>query len=216
MAIFIFFDESGNLDFSASGTEYYFFGALTTRNPMLLSQPLSDLKYNLIDEGLKIECFHASEDRQVVRDQVFDQLVRVGEFEYDCVIIEKRKLDPLLHAPTKFYPQYASDLLREIFRRYDGDTEERIVVITDTIPVKKTRKAVEKTFLTYISQELSGRPYTVLHHRSASHSGLQAADYLNWAIHKKWTHGEMRPYDKIKHLVQSEFEILEAGKEFYY
>lgn len=216
MAIFIFFDESGNLDFSPTGTPYYFFGALTTRAPMRLSRPMSDLRYDLIGGGLEIEAFHATEDRQTLRDRVFDTLITVGELEYDCVVIEKRKLNPTLHSPEKFYPQFANYLLQYIFNRYKANPEERIVVITDQIPVNKKRKAVERAFLTYIKSNLGGRPYTVLHHRSASHSGLQAADYLNWAIHRKWTYRDFRSYNPIRHFIQSEFDILAEGEENFY
>ena len=63
MAVYIFFDESGCLHFSTSGTKYYIFGALTTRTPGVFDNPLGILRYNLISDGTKIEYFHAAEDR---------------------------------------------------------------------------------------------------------------------------------------------------------
>jgi len=216
MAIFIFFDESGNLDFSPTGTRYYFFGALTTRTPAKLVGPLNELRYDLIGSGLEIEYFHATEDKQAVRNEVFDRIVKVGSFEYDCIVIEKRKLNPILHIPQRFYPQFASYLLQYIFNRYQDDPAERIVVITDKIPVKRKRKAIEKAFMTYIRQNLQSRPFSILHHRSASHAGLQAADYCNWAIHKKWKDNERRPYNLIRQFIKSELDILQTGSEHFY
>lgn len=215
MAVFLFFDESGNLDFSPSGTRYYIFGALTTGDPAPLSHPLSDTRYKLIADGIEIERFHATEDRQETRDQVYQILSQVGGFEFDCIIIEKQKVNPILYDPSRFYPQFANYLLQYVFNRH-CELDERIVVITDTLPVKKKRKAVEKAFMIYIRKNLGRRPFTVLHHSSASHACLQAADYCNWAIHKKWKDKELRPYKEIQKFIRSEFDILKSRDEYFY
>ena len=215
MSVFLFFDESGDLNFSPSGSKYFVFGALTTRKPASLLRPLSDLRYDLISSGLEIEEFHASEDRQAVRDQVFQIIADVGDFDFDAVIVEKRKANPVLHDPIRFYPQFANYLLRYVFNRYD-DPAERIVVITDTLPVKRRRRAIEKAIKSYIRGNLGRRQFSVLHHSSGSHTCLQAADYCNWAIYKKWKDGETRPYKMISRFVRSEFEIFAAGTQNFY
>jgi len=93
VAVYLFFDESGDLNFTLSGSRYYFFGALTTRTPELLTNPLSKLQYELLAEGVEVERFHASEDRQVVRDRVFAIIREIGGFEFDAVVIDKRKVE---------------------------------------------------------------------------------------------------------------------------
>lgn len=156
MTVFLFFDESGDLNFSPSGSPYYFFGALTTRVPGPLTHRLDDLRYQFLAEGLELERFHAAEDRQVVRDRVFEAIREVGGFEFDAIVIEKRKANPVLHDEARFYPQFADYLLKYVFGRY-ADPSERIVIVTDRIPVKRTKKAVEKAFKTYIGQHLDRR-----------------------------------------------------------
>ncbi len=136
MAVFLFFDEAGNLDFSPSGTKFYVFGALTTREPSLLFRPLSDLRYRLIAEGTDIERFHASEDRQQVRDLVFDILGDVGGFEFDSVIVRKDKVGEAFKDDLSFYPHFANFLLQGVFARY-SDPDEQIVIITDRLPVNE-------------------------------------------------------------------------------
>lgn len=215
MAIFLFFDESGNFDFSTNGTPYVVFGALTTRDPAPLLRPLSDLRYSLIASGIEIEAFHATEDKQVVRDQVFAIIKAVGGFEFDAAIVEKRKVDPALYDVTKFYPQFAYHLLNQVFARYP-DEGERIVLITDPLPVKKTKRAVEKAFKLYIRQNLARRAFSVLHHASSSHACLQAADYCTWAVHRKWRDNELRPYSEIQQLVRTELDILANETRRFY
>ena len=96
MAIYLFLDESGNLDFTDSGSRYYCFGTLATRDPSGLDFALTKLRYEMIEEGLELEVFHATEDRQAVRDRVFGVLTKVGGFEFDAVIVEKCKTDSSL------------------------------------------------------------------------------------------------------------------------
>lgn len=215
MTVYLFFDESGDFNFSAHGSRYYFFGALTTRDPVPLSHPMNELRYRLYAGGLELEYFHAAEDRQAIRDQVFEILTRVGGFEYDVVAIEKRKVDPVLHDERRFYPRFANDLLRYVFDRY-ADPNQRIVVITDRLPVKKTKQAVEKAFKLYIANNLGARPYSILHHSSAAHPCLQAADYCTWAIQRRWRDGDSRSYDLIKTFVRTEIDIFSAATEVFY
>lgn len=215
MAVYLFFDESGDLNFSPNGSPYYFFGALTTRKPESLSNPLNRLQYELLAQGVEIERFHASEDRQAVRDQVFGVIQSVGGFEFDVVVIEKRKTHPSLHDEARFYPKFANYLLKYVFARY-ADPDEPLVVVTDTLPVKRTKRAVEKAFKAYIARHLGERLYTLVHHGSASHACLQVADYCTWAVQKKWQRGDVRSYALIQPFLKSEFDIFWSGAEYFY
>lgn len=215
MTVFLFFDESGNLDFSSSGTKYYMFGCLTTKNPAALTEPLSKLRYELLGDGVDIERFHASADRQKVRDRVFQVIADVGQFEFDAVIVEKSKVHPNLQAANHFYPRFATYLLQYVFKRYSG-ANERIVIITDKLPVLRKQKAVEKLFKGYIRKHLRNRPFSLLHHSSASYACLQASDYCMWAVYRKWQLGDRRSYDLVQAYIRSEFDILEQGDQHYY
>jgi hypothetical protein len=211
MALYLFLDESGNLDFTDNGTRHYCFGTLATRDPSVLDLALTRLRYEMIEEGLELECFHATEDRQAVRDRVFQVLTELGGFEFDAVIVEKRKADPSLQDELRFYPHFANELLRHVFQRYP-DPDEKIIVITDRLPIKRDRKAVEKAFKTYIRQHLGDRPFSILHHQSSAHPGLQASDYCMWAVARRWRNGDERSYRLIQPFIRSEVEIF-SGEE---
>ena len=70
--LYIFLDEGGNFDFSTGGTKYFTLTALSKERPFQAYMPLCELKYDLIELGTEIEFFHAAEDRQAVRNSVFD------------------------------------------------------------------------------------------------------------------------------------------------
>jgi hypothetical protein len=74
----------------------------------------------------------------------------------------------------------------------------KIIVVTDTIPLTGKRNAIEKAVKETLARMLPNTtPYEVLHHSSASCIGLQVADYCNWAIWKKWERGDLSSYSTI-------------------
>ncbi len=85
----IFVDESGNFDFSLNGTRHFVLTAVSTTDCPDLFSGYFQLRHRIAATGLDLEELHATEDRQVVRNQVFDLLeehVNHGCFRVDAVI----------------------------------------------------------------------------------------------------------------------------------
>ncbi len=216
--LYIFLDEGGNLDFSPRGTNYFVMSALTKVRPFVLFEPLINLKYDLWEKGVDFEYFHATEDTQLTRNEVFKILTQhLSRFTIDSVIIEKRKTHPTLQNPNNFYQKTFEILFNYIFNRY-SKTPLRIFIITDTIPIKKKRKEVEKAIKLYLSQRqiMHGPIYTIKHLSSKSDINLQIIDYFNWAIFRKWERKDSRSYDLIKDAISSEFDAFKIGRKYYY
>lgn len=203
VAVYLFFDESGNLDFSENGSRWFCFGALTLRDPGPLTAALTRLRYAFLEQGLELEHFHAAEDRQVVRSQVFGALAGVGGFDFDVLVVDKRLTPAVLRDPFEFYAHLGYVLMDSVLERF-RDVDEPIVIITDSLPVQRERKALEKAFRTAIRESLKGRPFSILHHNSATHAGLQAVDYCTWAVQRK-LRGDDRPYELIRCWIRSEW-----------
>lgn len=212
MAVYLSFDESGNLDFGPKGTRYFCVGTLTTREPAVLERALGALRYALLAEGVELEAFHAAEDRQAVRDRVFAALLEAGGFEVDALVVDKAGVPEALRDEARFYPECAERLLAPVFARY-RDPGERVVVVTDRLPLKRTKQAVEKAFKLFIRRRLGARPFSVLHHASAAHAGLQAADYALWAVYRKWQGGHARSHALVAPFLRSERVVDFAGDD---
>lgn len=205
MATYFFFDESGNLDFSPNGSRYYFFGLLTTGDPAPLTVALTSLRYELLAEGLELENFHAAEDTQAVRKRVFERIMEVGGFDMDVLIADKRCFHPALHDAVEFYSCLANVLLDAVLRRH-ADGDERLVVITDRLPLQRHRKAAEKAFKSAIRNTLGDRQFSIVHHASSAHALLQVVDYCTWAVQRKWHRGDSRSFDLIAGTIRSIYE----------
>src|SRR5689334_15781103 len=114
-SLYIFLDEGGNLDFSPNGTKFFTVSTITKCRPFALDADLLALKYDLLEEGLDLDCFHASEDRQLVRNRVFSLIGKhLAQFRVDSLIVEKRKTQPHLREQEKFYPAMLGYLLRHV------------------------------------------------------------------------------------------------------
>jgi hypothetical protein len=215
--LYIFLDEAGNLDFSSNGTKYFTLTSVTKERPFNAYKDLCDLKYNLIEAGEDRERFHATEDLQPVRNEVFKIIKNhIGGIRIDTLIIEKRKTHPLLQEVEKFYPKMLGYLIRYIFHGCNASDYKEIIVITDQIPLKKKREAIIKGVKVELATILPTKNYRVLHHDSKSSFDLQIVDYCTWALYKKWDQNELRPYEIIAPAVKSEFDIFSAGTTFYY
>lgn len=215
--IYIFLDEGGNFDFSTRGTKFFTLTSVLKRRPFNIYGQLTELRFDLIENGLDIEYFHAAEDKQLVRDRVFEVIkANVDRLQVDSVVVEKRKTGPALQPPEKFYPRMLGYLLRYVVERIRGDYSE-LIVITDVIPVEKKRKAIEKAVKQTLSSMLPARiTYRVLHHASKSSSSLQVADYFNWAIFRAWERSDRRSLDLVAEMVRSQFDIFRSGTQYYY
>ena len=137
--LYIFVDESGNMDFSPNGTKYFTLTALSIIRPFVINEPLLNLKYNLWEKGIEFEYFHATEDNYATRKEVFEIISRSSsKMVIDSIIVEKCKTHPFLHDNAKFYKKIFKILLDYILVRYRGEFSQ-VVIVTDQIPIKKKR-----------------------------------------------------------------------------
>lgn len=213
---YLFIDESGNFDFSQKGTRFFVMTAILVRRPFPWNGQLTALRYDLMESGHVLKCFHASEDRQKIRDQVFGVIsAHLDAIEIHSVIVDKPKTWPHLRLPTQFYPKIIMYLVRYIFE--GRSFESPVTITTDSLPLKKHKRAIEKGIKVSLSQELpKGSTYQIMHHPSMSSEGLQVVDYCNWAIQRKWEGKGTTSYDIISPSIRSEFDIFRDGTIQYY
>ena len=217
--LYVFLDESGDFDFSLNGSKYFIITALSVARPFDVISPLEELKYDLWETGLKIESFHASEDKQYVRDKVFNIISQMmPKYRVDSIIVEKCKTFPALQEDTaRFYKTIFGILLKYVLVG-SAQKHSDVTFVTDSIPLKKKRKHIEKALsleLTDWSRKSQGT-YQIFHFSSKSDVNLQVVDYLGWAIARKWSKGDVRSYKLIEMCVKTEFDVFKIGKEKFY
>lgn len=233
--LYIFIDESGNFDFTPNGTKFFVLTAVSTTQPLEARDKFSKLRYELLSDGLNQEYFHATEDKQKVRDAVFATIKSLNDFEIDCVIAQKNKTNPSLyleydlkvnkngkgfkvdaiHYEEKFYRKISQILLQYIFRRHSRDGEiEKIVVVLGSIFTNNKRGYVLKSLKQYF--KTFQKPFYVYFHNTGMDINCQIADYCGWAVYVKAERSEIRPHTEIKNKIKSCFDVFEKGETTYY
>lgn len=212
--LYIFLDESGNLDFSRKGTEHYVLAAVTTVNPLASSQDLQQLKYAQLEQGIDTEFFHASEDLQATRDVVIKSLQTMSNtVNIHYIYAKKPKAFPGLQNSAAFYAKLGTTLIKFIVG-YRSNGFDKIVIVFDKALTNKDQKA----FLGEIKPELKkiGKPYHIYFHRTLSDFNGQIADYFAWSKYVSLERNETRPLVALSNITMTEFDLFARGtKEWY-
>lgn len=215
---YIFLDESGNLDFNWSGSRYFVMTSISLVRPFPWTAALDDLKYDCIEYGQDSEDFHCAEDNWGVRNDVFDIIAGdLGAIDIDYLVVDKPKTSPEYQDAGKFYSYMLGYHLAGVVDSSPCAEADIVQVITDTIPVKRTRKLAERKIRkSFAAQAPPGRQFSILHHDSRSHYGLQVADYCSWALYRKLQRGDSTYFDKIKPAVRTRHEIYRSVQSRFY
>ncbi|HVB54918.1 MAG TPA: DUF3800 domain-containing protein [Candidatus Acidoferrales bacterium] len=212
MAIYAFLDESGEYTFHAKSGAYLVYTGVITAIPTLFSHELAKLKYDLLAEGHCLERFHASEDKQSVRDRVFDVLAPSGDFAIHSIVVRKNRINPSLYKYGVYSVAY-----RTMLKYFVGDRKlPQTHIIVDTVPDKQQQTALVQTLKSRADDAMGAIPFSIDHHSSFAHALLQVADYCGWAVYKKWQSGDTRSYDRIRNKIKNEFDLYKNGDMEYY
>ena len=116
--VYVFLDESGNLDFSAHGTRYFVLTSVSMERPFRAYGALDAYKYDCLECGLESEHFHCAEDNRHVRGKVFDIIgEHLDTTSIDSLIVEKRKTNLTITIDRRFYPEMLGYLLKYVFSK---------------------------------------------------------------------------------------------------
>lgn len=182
---------------------------------------LFEAKHTALAEGRDLHYFHATEDKQVDRNRVFGILAGLDPHQcrVDSVIIQKNKANPAVRDPVRYYCDQVELVLRHQLAPYSFDVTQfaKVMIFLDRVPQRGAAfKAIVKALRIKLPKHLKGVPYELFFHPSMSHHGLQMVDYFSWAIYRKYEDGEMRPYNAVRHLIKTEFDVFRNGTTIYY
>lgn len=135
-------DESGEFNFSPSGSRYYIFTAVWTYDPVPLSAELTNLRYSIIKagHGPNLSGFHACDDPDPRRELVIGAMLRHAQWNFASIVIEKNKVNPSVRDPDMFYPKFLAMLLRFVFRGRVRPGTGNLIIYMDTLPFLQRKK----------------------------------------------------------------------------
>ena len=228
--LYLFIDESGNFDFTPKGTKYFTLTSFVTFDPIVKRDVLVRLRYRLLAEGVDQEHFHATEDKQTVRDEVFGFLSALcGTYEVHSVVARKNRAHPSLYKESYMkkgqliervtgiglYRILCECLLKYVFRGKSNGVGA-IVLVLGSLFVGDKKKTLLQTLKHALKINFPRVPFEIYSHQTCADLNCQLADYCCWAISVHAERGEKRPYETIKTQVKSVFDIFKSGVHEYY
>lgn len=221
MELYIYLDESGNFDFSneQGATRWLVLTSLSTRNPQEGLLEYNNAKHELIRSGHDVSCFHASEDRQLIRDHFFNVISGLSTVRIDGLAIRKNRLNPPWRTQKEFYPRMLEYLLRYVFHTYgmDASQYEHIFIFLAKMQLPKGHRGPMIAWVKhFLNKNLGEVPFSIALHPCESNPYLQMVDYCCWALYVNRERGETRPLRQISNLVHSNFDIFEYGTRDWY
>jgi hypothetical protein len=184
---YLFLDEAGNFDFSASGTPFLMVCATHLQVERARSGELAALRYELNAAGHDIESFHASANTPFVRQSFMRKLAESGRKpEIFAAVLDKSSCQKSPPEPAEAYLNLFS-LVLSLANLWTGEC----AVYADKVPLQRSRRTIMKA----VRQALGQR--TVHFHTSASSLELQIADYCTWAVWRKIARQDDRPLESL-------------------
>jgi hypothetical protein len=213
---YVFADEAGNFDFSTKpGASRFFILCTVTTDSCAVGDALLALRRELGWKGHHLDrVFHATEDPQAIRDQVF-ALLREHEFRIDATILEKRKAQPHLRNDASLYKMAWFLHFKHVAPRI-ASPSHRMFVVASRLGTKKARGALHGAVDEVVQQVARCGSHRVAFWPADSDPCLQVADYCTWAIQRKWENDDSRSHALIASKIESEFDVWQLGTETYY
>jgi hypothetical protein len=213
--VYLFADEAGNFDFNSQGSRYFILGSVAMES-CSIGAALLELRRDLaLTSDQVLAEFHAAEDRQVVRDRVFGLLAQ-DSFRIDATILDKTKTVPhLAENPLRFYKEAWYLHFKYVGPRIAGSNDE-LLVVASSLQVNRRKSVLAHAVRDVVEQVVQTSVWSTAFWPSQADPCLQVADYVTWAIQRKYERGDTRSYDLIREKIATEFEPFQFGPTTYY
>lgn len=78
--------------------QFLYLTSITKEQPFFTYRELTDLKYDMVEQGMNLEYFHGAEDAQAVHDSAFEIIQRnLAGIRIDSLVVEKQRTGASLH-----------------------------------------------------------------------------------------------------------------------
>jgi hypothetical protein len=208
---YVFLDEAGNFDFTGNPrASRYLILTSVTLDDLTVGDRLLALRRELAwSHELVLHGFHAAEDRQAVRDEVF-RLLAQHAFRIDATVAFKSGVDAHLRQDRRrLYKVMLYKHLQRIAPEVVADGE--VLVACAALGTRRDQEAHMLDLADVLRSVTPERPVRQVMWSASSEPCLQIADYCCWAIQRKWERADVRSYDLIKDKIVLETPLF-AGE----
>lgn len=220
-----FYDRKGKLIVGREGcSKILIVGFIKTNEPEIIRKTLHQLKLEIAKDKYLLEIpsvkkslsyFHATDDCPEVRERVFKAILNLP-FRSEFIVARKKEtlfIKRHKKKPNLFYDDLISKLLQN--QLHKSKTNIVYFAVRGNRPRQDLfEDAIRKAILTFeskfnikVDSEIKIFPQT-----TQGEPCLQVIDYMNWAIYRAFTKGEMRYYNFVKEKISLIVDIYDFEK----
>lgn len=192
--VYVFADEAGDFNFGhGPGASRYFILTTVTLTDCSIGNEILALRRQLVWEGAELtEHFHATEERQTVRDRVY-ALLDGYQFRIDSTIFDKPKTRLHLRSDETTFYQYAWYFHLKYVAGQITTPQDELLVIAASLGTRKKQAAFHHAVQDVVAQVTQVNQFRTAFWPASTDPCLQVADYCCWAIQRKWERGTIVP-----------------------
>ena len=226
-----FYNRKGQLIVGQPGcSRIFMLGFIETRQPQVMRQAILRLQHEIVNDPAyqhipsivrTAQAFHANKDTAEVRNR-FYQLI--GDFDFQAQVVVVRKDENVFRGRFKgsereMYDHLVSMSFQNVLHRHERN---------HVYFAKRNSRAREQPLREAIEfgvQEFEARVGTTVNTvrkviaQTPSHEPcLSVIDYVNWAVYRAYTTGEMQYYEAIREKVSLLVDLFdnEPGQDRWY
>jgi hypothetical protein len=175
---------------------------------------LAHLRRALTWQGINLpKPFHATNDTPMVREAVYDLLMRFP-IRIDATILEKRKAAAHLQSELALYKMGWYLHFKHVAPLV-ATSQDRLLVVAASLGTKKTRGLFNAAVDDVVTQVSPAR-HRVAFWAADSDPCIQVADYCSWAVQRSREQGDPSFLDLLSSKVASNKDIWATGATYYY
>ncbi len=197
--MYIFLDESGDLGFADRSSKWFLFTLVLVEDPRTIERVIKKVRKTLSKKHGRIFAeLHAYNCDDVTRRRVLSHLAGLDIFVVTIVLNKQKVYVDLQNQKNYLYNYTANIVLDRLINAGLIDGASHLSLVADR---KDTKKNLQQNFISYITTAMQKRrrgSFTMSLAASHDEKGLQAVDFISWAIFRKYEKGDYEFYELIK------------------
>ncbi|MGX1739159.1 DUF3800 domain-containing protein [Corynebacterium flavescens] len=212
--LFVFMDESGDLQFTPQGKQHFILSAVYTDDPASLASEMQKLKYDLLAKGSDDLEFHATQNTKGTRKRVVDLLCELEGYGVHSLWIDKAYTHPTYQDEVKLLALFGTAMGKWIHKaRSDG--YDKVVMIFDSVLTGKKQSAFIKELKPCLKE--TGKEFKILFHPVKQDLNGQVADYFSWSFFRSMEGGDHEHFYRLKARTEwTNFNLFQRGHIRYW
>jgi len=196
---YIFLDESGDLGFGKRSSKWFLFTLVVVDDERVLERVVKKVWRAIRRKHKHVGELHASHEKSITRTRMLQMLSGIENLKIMAIIFNKNKVHTDLQNQKNYLYNYTANIILDrLINMNHIDRDQRISLIVDR---KDTKKNLRENFISYITNAMRKRErnkFKMSLATSHDEKGLQAVDFISWAIFRKYEKGDFEFYEIIK------------------